>query len=150
MSNLHAGDIKPTSDDYLDKFIDLRAQVFEYLNFDFGVDKEYINGEPNKIYWKYKDIREKVEDAMSDMLMSIIQARTIWITNLYEYNERRRYITRAIADCEYAIQEFQFAIRMKWVKPGKYENLIDLFTVQIQSLRNWKSSDNRLKERLKP
>lgn len=150
MSNLHAGDIKPTSDDYLDKFIDLRAQVFEYLNFDFGVDKEYINGEPNKIYWKYKDIREKVEDAMSDMLMSIIQARTIWITNLYEYNERRRYITRSIADCEYAIQEFQFAIRMKWVKPSKYENLIDVFTVQIQSLRNWKSSDNRLKERLKP
>lgn len=46
MSNLHAGDIKPTSDDYLDKFIDLRAQVFEYLNFDFGVDKQYINGEP--------------------------------------------------------------------------------------------------------
>ena len=50
----------------------------------------------------------------------------------------------------YVIQEFQFAIRMKWVKPSKYENLIDVFTVQIQSLRNWKSSDNRLKERLKP
>ena len=81
MSNLHAGDIKPTSDDYLDKFIDLRAQVFEYLNFDFGVDKEYINGEPNKIYWKFEDIREKVDDAMSDMLMSIIHAKGTRITD---------------------------------------------------------------------
>ena len=93
-------------------------------------------------------VRNRIDDTMADMLTCIVQARSIWITNLYDYNERRRYINKAIGDCQVAIQEIQFAIRTLGVKPGKYLNLVDDFETQVSSLRNWRTSDNAIKNKM--
>ena len=149
MSNLHASEVNPTKDDYFDKYIDLRAKVFLYINQDFGPSKKMNpDGTPNELYWIYEKIRNRIDDAMADMVMNIVQARTIWITSLYDYNERRRYINKAIGDSQAVIQEIQFAIRTLNVKTGKYLNLIEDFEIQIKALRNWRTADNTIKNRL--
>ena len=149
MSNLHASEVHPTRDDYFDKFIDLRAKTFEFISRDFGPSRKNLSdGSPNDRYWAYEKLRNRIDDLMSDMLTHIVQARTIWITSLYDYNERRRYINRAIGDCETVIQELQFAIRTLDVKTTKYVNLIEDFKIQINSLRNWRTSDNVIRNRI--
>lgn len=149
MSNLHASEVRPTKDDYFDNFIDLKAKVFTYISQDFGPSKRTLSdGSRNELYWEYKRIRNRIDDTMADVLVCIVHARTIWITSLYDYNERRRYISKAIGDCEIVIQEIQFAIRTLDIKTSKYINLIKDFEVQISKLRNWRTSDNAIKNRL--
>ena len=86
---------------------------------------------------------------MQDMTYCISQANTIYITNMYEYNERRRYMTRALGDCEYTIQEIQFAIRSYGAKASKYEHLIEDIENLIKSIKNWRKSDNEVLKRIK-
>ena len=149
MSNLHASEVKPTRDDYFDKFIDLRTKVYTYIDQDFGPSRKVNpDGAQNTSYWMIEKVRNRIDDTMADMLTCIVQARSIWITNLYDYNERRRYINKAIGDCQVAIQEIQFAIRTLGVKPGKYLNLVDDFETQVSSLRNWRTSDNAIKTKM--
>lgn len=149
MSNLHASEVKPTKDDYFDKFIDLRTKVFTYIDQDFGPSKKVNpDGTQNASYWITEKIRNRIDDTMADMLICIVQARSIWVTNLYDYNERRRYINKAIGNCQVVIQEIQFAIRALGVKPGKYLNLVGDFETQIASLRNWRTSDNAIKNKM--
>lgn len=100
MSNIPKSERKPTKKDFFDKAIDLRKKIVEYVVFDFS-DEDYVK----------RKIRDDIYRAMQDMTYCLTQANTIFITNLYEYNERRRYMTRAIGDCEYTIQEIQYAIR---------------------------------------
>ena len=104
MSNIPASKRKETKIDFFDRAIDLRKKVVEYIVFDFS-DNDYV---------KHK-IRDDIYRAMQDCIYCLTQANTIYITNLYEYNERRRYMTRAIGDCEYVIQETQNTIEYDYI-----------------------------------
>lgn len=143
MSNIPASKRKPTQIEYFDKFIDFRVKVITYIDYDFGLLKQkYDDGSINPHYWVLEKLRNSIYEALQDILYCIMQANTIWISNLYEYNERRRYITKAIGDCNYLKQEIQFAVRSKDVKAEKYINLIPEIESLITSLKNWRKSDN--------
>lgn len=138
MSNIPKSERKPTKKDFFDKSIDVRKKVVECIVFDFS-DDDFVK----------QRIRNDIYRAMQDMTYCISQANTIYITNMYEYNERRRYMTRAIGDCEYSIQEMQYAIRCYGAKASKYEHLIDDIESLIKSIKNWRKSDNEVLKRIK-
>lgn len=138
MSNIPKSERKPTKKDFFDKAIDLRKKIVEYVVFDFS-DEDYVK----------RKIRDDIYRAMQDMTYYLTQANTIFITNLYEYNERRRYMTRAIGDCEYTIQEIQYAMRWCGCKASKYEHVITDIEGLIKSIKNWRKSDNEVLKKLK-
>ena len=149
MSNIVASQRKPTRIDFFDKAIDLRAKIVLYIDQDFGTRKhDNSDGSLNQQYWIIEHLREDIYKALQDMLYSLTQANTIYITNLYEYNERRRYMTRAIGDCEYIIQEFQYAIRSFNVKPKKYVLVIEEMEALVTSIKNWRKADNVIIKKL--
>ena len=138
MSNIPLSKRKPTRIDFFDKAIDLRVKIVEYIGLDFKDDN-----------WVTVRIRNDIYRATQDLLYALTQANTIYITTMYEYNERRRYMTRAIGDCEYIIQEIQFAIRSYGIKPTKYALLVKDLEVLIMSIKNWRKSDNSVMKKLK-
>ena len=149
MSNIPASERRATKIDFFDKAIDIRKKAVEYIDCDFGISKRvFADGSANPQYWIYAHIREDIYKALQDMTLCLTQANTIYITNLYEYNERRRYMTKAIGDCEYIIQEIQYAIRCFNVKPEKYALLIEDFEKVITSIKNWRKADNLVKKKL--
>ena len=149
MSNIPASERKPTKIDFFDKAIDVRLKIVTYIDCDFNPSKQFMeDGTEYPHYWILAHIRDDIYKAAQDFILSITHANTIYITNLYEYNERRRYITRAIGDCEYIIQEIQFAIRSFKIKPKKYSLLVADIESLVTSLKNWRKSDNVLKKKL--
>lgn len=149
MSNIPSSERKLTKIDFFDRAIDLRKKVVEYIDCDFGIRKRYCeDGNPNPRYWIYAHIREDIYKATQEMIVNLTHANTIYITNLYEYNERRRYMTKAIGNCEYIIQEIQYAIRCFNIKPSKYVGLIEDVEKVITSIKNWRKADNIVKKKL--
>lgn len=149
MSNIPASERKPTKIDFFDKAIDVRFKIVKYIDCDFNPSKRYDeNGVEYSHYWIISNIRDAIYNAAQDMILSLTHANTIYITNMYEYNERRRYMTKAIGDCEYIIQEIQFAIRSFGIKPNKYALLIEDIDKLITSIKNWRKADNVVKRRL--
>ena len=149
MSNIPASKRKPTRIDFFDKAINIRLKTVQYIDCDFGTSKKtYKDGTPYPQYWILEHIREDIYKAMQDILYCLTQANTIWITNIYEYNERRRYMTKAVGDCEYVIQEIQFTIRSFGIKPDKYALLVSDIEELITSIKNWRKADNAVKNKL--
>lgn len=138
MSNIPLSKRKPTRIDFFNKAIDLQAKIIEYICFDLKEDDRV-----KKHTW------EDIYGSLRDMMYSLTQANTIYITNMYEYNERRRYMTRAIGDCEDIIQLIQFAIRVCGIKPSKYALLVVDIECLITSIKNWRKSDNYVIKKLK-
>lgn len=149
MSNIPYSKRIPTRIDFFDKAIDLRVKIIQYIDYDFGLSKRTReDGSIYLQYWIIAKIRDSIYNAIQDCLLNLTQANTIRITNLYEYNERRRYMTKAIGDLEFIIQEIQFAIRSFNVKADKYCLLIKDIENVVTSIKNWRKSDNLIKNKL--
>ena len=149
MSNIPASK-RPTSRvDFFKKAIDLRAKIVDYLNVDFNSDKKVDEeGWENEKYWVIVKVRNSIYEYARQMVENCTQANTIRIGSLYEYNERRRYMTAAIGNCESINQEIQFSIRYLNIKPNKYMRLIKEILLVRDSIRNWRKSDNKVKNKL--
>lgn len=149
MSNIPASERRPTKIDFFDRAIDLRTKIVQYIDCDFGTTKRVCpDGTENTVYWILAHIREDIYKALQDMIYCLTQANTIWITNMYEYNERRRYMTKAIGDCEYILQEIQYAIRCFNIKPEKYINLTADIEALVLSIKNWRKADNAVRNKI--
>ena len=149
MSNIPKSQRKPTKIDFFIKAINLRQKTIEYIDQDFGVSKRLnADGTPYQQYWIIVKLRDSIYDAIQDYVLCLTQANTIYITNMYEYNARRKYMTQAIGDLEFVIQELQYAIRSFGVKPSKYTLLIEDMEECIKSVKAWRKSDNAVKNKL--
>lgn len=136
-------DKEPT---YCTKSKHLRMKLIEYLEMDFGTDKAYLPDKtPNPRYWLIKKIRDNIYDLAQDMMRCLIATRTIYIYHVYEYNERRRYFTQAIADLESILQELYLNIDYLGIKPSKYEKLIPIINECIAAIKNRRQADNPIR-----
>ena len=149
MSNIPASERKPTRVDFFNRFIDFQALIYEYMSQDFGEDKAYkADGTKNEKYWILERVRNCICADVEEMLLCIVQADTIKIQTLYEYNERRRYMNKAIG-CGFDImQRLQYCIRSLKLKPDKYERVQKEVETLVESLRKWRKGDNTIKAKL--
>lgn len=143
MSNILASQRHPTKIEFFDKAIDLRAKIVYYISLDLRPNGE----DPGRDYVVSK-VCDSIYDTAQDLIYCITQAYNIYITTTYEFNERRRYMTKAIGDLEFIIQEIQFVIRSYNIKISKYCKLIDEIVVCEDAIKEWRKQDNKIKRKL--
>lgn len=150
MSNIPQSKRTETKADFFVKANMLRKLIVSYLAVDFGENKMFLSaGVSNSDYWIIEKVRNAIYQYAQDMIGNITQANTIYITNFYEYNERRRYMTAAIGNCEQILQEIQFAILDLKIKPDKYVKLSGQIEKAEERLKAWQKSDNKVLMKLK-
>ncbi|MCM1220160.1 MAG: hypothetical protein NC548_37285 [Lachnospiraceae bacterium] len=99
--------------------------------------------------WLINDMRQRVLYECRMMIRNIIHANSIYPHNKEEFNDRRRYQTMAIGNCEQLIQELQYVISIINVDANKYLPYVDMVDREVALLRGWRKSDNRLLTKIK-
>ena len=141
MSNIPSSRRSKTKIDFYKQVTDLRYKTLNYLTDDFlDNNGKFVNTYKNS--WVINKTVNRIFDYGADIVKNIIAANTIYITNLYEYNKRRGYMTDAISNCEQIIQEIQFLSKIFTMKLEKYISLTKEFEKLEDSIKNWRKSDN--------
>ena len=88
-------------------------------------------------------------ERLTDSLLYYIKiANSIYPTCMAEWNERRVSIGKAIGTCYAILTNYQrIMIRLR-IKDDKYTANINDVVKMINSLKAWRKSDNRLKDKL--
>ncbi len=94
--------------------------------------------------WMIDNMRTNILNLCHSMIMNITQANTIYPTNEYEYYDRRNYQNHAIGNCEQLLQEMQYIISVIPVDANKYLPYTKMIVKEIQLLKGWRKSDNRI------
>jgi hypothetical protein len=94
--------------------------------------------------WLIDDARKRILQEVRFLVRNIIQANSIYPTNESEFNDRRRYQTAAIGNCEQLIQELQFIADVIDVDLNKFMPYVDLIDREVALLKAWRKSDRRL------
>lgn len=93
--------------------------------------------------WFLDDCRKNVMDFLRDLMRNIVYANSIYPTTVEEYNERRKYQTRAICCCFHLLQEFQYIISLLPCDLEKYMPYVGMMDEEVKLLKAWRKSDNR-------
>lgn len=142
-----------SSTEFFDVAITLRGKITELLMEDFGDDKRTIclpDGEvvPNRDFWLYEEIRQRIFGYAADLIANITAANTIYITSQLEYGVRRKYMTEAIANCQQILQEMTYAVKVLPISAGKYLQYADMINAEVEHLKRWRKSDNKVLKKL--
>ena len=66
-----------------------------------------------------------------------------------EFYDRRQFQWLAISNCEQLLQIMQLAVEILPVDAEKYMTHVDTIDQEVELLRNWKKSENRILRALK-
>ena len=99
-------------------------------------------------WWFLDKSRNAILDCIMQLIKNIALANAVYITNMDEYRERRIYQNRAIGCCGVLAQELQYLIETIPVDTNKYTRFDKMITEQINLLKGWRKSDNKVKKQL--
>ena len=142
-----------SSTEFFDVAITIRAKIVGLLQEDFGDNRRLLelpDGSvvENRDYWLYQEIRQRIFGYAADLIANITAANTIYITTQNEYGVRRKYMTEAIINCQQIIQEMTFAVKVLPISAGKYLQYVDMINKEIEHLKNWRKSDNKVLKKI--
>lgn len=83
------------------------------------------------------------------MMCSIVYANTIYPKSFSELDERRKYQTQAIGDCECILQELYFIQRVLRINLNRFMPTIEGIEREIMLLKSWRKSDRRIRTQIK-
>jgi hypothetical protein len=136
----------------------LREDITKMLLRDFGIrDKiRKIKTEENlevtiiEEYpaWLITSFRENMLGILRSMIMNITAGNTIYPVCDDEARLRRQYQTGAIINCEQLLQEMQFCADVFPVKLEKFLPHVEKIEFEIQLLKGWRKSTNRINRSL--
>lgn len=107
-------------------------------------NKYGINVEAEYPMWLMEYYRNWILKILQDMINNITQANTIYPTTVTEFEFRRRYQWQAIGNCYQLLQAMQIAIKALPVNVNKYMPYVEEIKKELEALKHWKKSDNRL------
>ena len=123
----------------------LQKELVKYLMLDFGVTRCTNLGEAQFLDLKF----ERIINLCADIVGDIHRANDLFVTNLLEYEQRRLYQDKAIANCDVLKQELQSIVD---IIPGlninKYKTSIKMIDKEIILIKSWRKSDIRLKKKV--
>lgn len=122
------------------KMADKDAELFESLLNKYEVTN-IIEEYPE---WLIDKFRTNILNICHSLIMNITAANTIYPTNESEYYDRRNFQNHAIGNCEQLLQEMQYIISIIPVDINKFLPHVQMIKKEIQLLRGWRKSDNRL------
>lgn len=94
--------------------------------------------------WLIDKMRNNILDICHEMIMNITVANSIYPTYESEYYDRRNYQNHAVGNCEQLLQEMQYIISIIPVDANKFMPYVNMITREIQLLKGWRKSDNRI------
>ena len=118
------------------KFIDICSK------YNIDVESEYP-------LWLVEYYRNWILHLCRELINNITQANSVYASSEAEFNLRRRYQWMAIGTCYQLLQAMQTAIRNLPVNAEKYMPYVDMLQNEIESLKAWKKSDNRILSAIK-
>lgn len=131
--------------EYDETFFIMYRKIVDSVESHFRAsDKEYQN---HKLFIDDKSC--EMLRLADDVLREIRLANSIFPKSLDEYNERRSHMTHAIGLCYAIITQYQVTLRVLKVRDDKFIDEIDSVQHQINSLKNWRKSDNHFIRELK-
>ena len=135
--------------------------VFTTLLFrDFGVkDKNDVVRRKYKVHiddlYPYDDMalyinvaKDKILKLVSDLSTNVTAANSIYPTNFAECDLRRQYQNLAITNCFSIITELQYIATVFRVDINKYTVYVDLLNDEIDRLKGWRKSDNKIRKKI--
>ena len=111
--------------------------------------KYRVNVESAYPYWLIDYYRNCMLHVLEQLISNITVANTIYANSEKEFYDRRHYQWLAIANCYQLLQTMQTVIRNLPVDAEKYMRYVDMIKAEIDSLKEWKKSDNRILNAIK-
>lgn len=108
--------------------------------------KYHINLEVSYPLWLIDYYREKMLEILGKFIDNIVQANTIYPNSYYEFDLRRGYQQQAIGNCYQLLHTLQAVIRIFPVKAEKLMPFVDMILHEIDLLKSWKKSGNKIKK----
>ena len=89
-------------------------------------------------------MRENILLILRNLINNITSANTIYAVNESEVEDRRRYQTEAIANCEQLLQEMQYVISVLPCDINKFMPYVGLIEEEIKLLKGWRKSNSKI------
>ncbi|MBR6045767.1 MAG: hypothetical protein IKP95_12795 [Ruminococcus sp.] len=104
----------------------------------------HLNVETAYPYWLIDHYRTRIMKILEDLIANITTAYSIFANSEREFFDRRHYQWLAISNCEMLLQTMQCVIRQLPVDAEKYMEYVDMIQEEIELLKNWKKSENKI------
>lgn len=149
---LHDFGVKPLARDlrsftYRAKMTEEDAKAYTELCKRYNIDVE-----ASYPLWLLTRYRDRILDIMDELIANIVQANSIYPAGDYFehlFIVKRDYQQKAIANCYNLLQCMQTAGRNLPVDYNRFMPFVDIINEELQLLKAWKKSGNKLLENWK-
>ena len=114
-----------------------------YVKYNKNPNKEYQSVYPE---WFVNYERTIISKILSDIVINITQANSIYPYKDFEWDLRRKFQDKAIADCYCLIQELQYIVSLFPTDLNRFCYLLDNIERETMLLKGWRQSDNKKRE----
>ena len=118
--------------------------VDNLVEHDFYADGELAR--KNRVFLNIRG--QSLERQTDNLLYYIKMANSIYPQCMAEYEERRVLIGKAIDTCYSILTNYQRVMQRLRIPDGKYSIEIKDLMRMINSLKSWRKSDNKIKDKL--
>ena len=123
----------------------IQKELVRHLMQDFGITRIADLGEAQFLDLKF----ERIINLCGDIVGDLHRANAMYVTNMLEYEQRRLYQDKAVANCQVLKQELQSIVDIiAGINLNKYKTSVELIEKEIVLIKAWRKSDNRLKKKL--
>ena len=118
--------------------------VDNLVEHDFYADGELAR--KNRVFLNIRG--QSLERQTDNLLYYIKMANSIYPQCMAEYEERRVLMGKAIGTCYSILTNYQRVMQRLRIPDGKYSIEIKNLMRMINSLKSWRKSDNKIKDKL--
>lgn len=118
--------------------------VDNLVEHDFYADGELAR--KNRVFLNLRG--QSLERQTDNLLYYIKMANSIYPQCMAEYEERRVLIGKAVGTCYSILTNYQRVMQRLRIPDGKYSIEIKNLMRMINSLKSWRKSDNKIKDKL--
>ena len=118
--------------------------VDSLVEHDFYADGELAR--KNRVFLNIRG--QSLERQTDNLLYYIKMANSIYPQCMTEYEERRVLIGKAVGTCYSILTNYQRVMQRLRIPDGKYSVEIKNLMRMINSLKSWRKSDNKIKDKL--
>lgn len=124
---------------------ELQKLLVKDLMVDFGITRMTNLGEAQFLDIKF----ERIINLCAEIVGDIYRANALFVTSLAEYEQRRLYQDKAIANCQVLKQELQSIVDViTGLNINKYKVPIEMIEKELSLIKAWRKSDIRFKKRI--
>lgn len=98
--------------------------------------------------WFFDFERDVLMKLLHEMVANITSANSIYASHEFEFDMRRKYQNKAIANCYQIYQELQYITSSFNSDMNKIVRLLDAIEKEIDLLKGWRQSDNKQRKKL--